>query len=82
MDKKLRKAQGARLLAARKTAGFRSAREAALANGWAESTYRAHESGTRTIGQDDAEKYARRFRSRGADISAQAILFGDEAGAR
>ena len=44
-------------------------------NGWAESTYRAHESGMRTIGQDDAERYAKRFRAKGADVSAQSILF-------
>jgi SOS-response transcriptional repressor LexA len=40
------------------------------------STYRAHEGGTRTIGQDDAERYARRFRAAGANITAPIILFG------
>jgi phage repressor protein C with HTH and peptisase S24 domain len=67
-----RKAQGARLAEARKKAGFRSAREAALRFEWPESTYRAHEGGTRTIGQDDAERYARSF----ANTSAPHILFG------
>jgi phage repressor protein C with HTH and peptisase S24 domain len=75
-----RKAQGNRLKAARKAAGYRSAAEAAEANGWKDGTYRTHEAGTRTIGPDDAEKYAKRFRSRGVDISAPQILF-DEAGA-
>ena len=71
-----RKAQGRRLSAARKDAGFRSAREAALENGWAESSYRAHESGTRTIGFDDAERYAKRYRSKGVGVDASVILLG------
>lgn len=71
-----RKAQGERLAAARARAGWRSARAAALENGWAESSYRAHENGSRTIGQDDAETYARRFRAAGVQVSAQEILFG------
>lgn len=70
----LRRAQGGRLAHARLEAGFRSAREAALECGWPESTYRAHENGGRTIGLDDAEKYAKRYRN----ISAQQILFGEE----
>lgn len=74
----LRQQQGERLRAARLTAGFRSAREAALSNNWPESTVRAHESGTRTIGQDDAEKYARRYRLSGADVTARSILFGQD----
>ncbi len=73
-----RKAQGLRLQDARNQAGYRSARDAAIANNWSESTYRAHERGTRTIGQDDAERYARRFRAAGAKTSAQQILFGDQ----
>jgi SOS-response transcriptional repressor LexA len=73
-----RKAQGRRLAAARKAAGWRSARAAALENGWPESTYRAHEGGTRTIGQDDAERYARRFQAAGVAVTAQAILFDQE----
>lgn len=76
--KDIRKAQGARLTAARMAAGYRSAREAALANGWPESTYRAHEAGSRTIGQDDAARYARRFGGAGVSVSARSILFGDE----
>jgi hypothetical protein len=75
----LRKAQGRRLAAARKQAGFRSARAAALENGWKESSYRAHEGGTRTIGLDDANRYARKFRALGVSVTAQSILFDAEA---
>lgn len=75
--KNLGKAQGRRLAAAREAAGFRSARDAALSNGWPESTYRAHETGTRTIGQDDADRYATRYRAEGVNVTAQAILFGE-----
>jgi len=57
--------RGARLAEARATARFGSARAAAVANGWAESTYRAHESGNRSIGTDDAEKYGDAFECRG-----------------
>lgn len=77
---KTRKAQGERLANARARAGWRSARAAALENGWAESSYRAHENGSRTIGQDDAETYARRFRAAGVQVSAQDILFGPRTG--
>lgn len=73
----IHKAQGARLKKARELAGYRSAREAALSNKWAESTYRTHETGSRTIGQDDAEKYARKFRGMGVNVTAQSILFGE-----
>jgi len=71
-------AQGRRLKAAREAAGYRSARAAALENSWVEGTYRSHETGRRTIGLDDAEKYARRFRVRGASVTAKIILFGDD----
>ena len=76
-DQKIRRAQGSRLKAARAAAGYRSAREAAMQNEWAESSYRAHENGTRTIGQDDAERYAARFRFDGVEVTARGILFGD-----
>ena len=78
-ETELKKRQGRRLEAARKAAGYRSGRSAALDNGWPESSYRAHEAGKRTIGQDDAERYARRFRMRGVKITAQAILFEPQA---
>lgn len=74
----LRRTQGSRLAAAREEAGYRSARDAALSNNWPESTYRAHEAGARTIGQDDAERYAKRYRSAGVSVTAKLILFGDD----
>jgi len=70
--------QGKRLRLAREQAGYKSARAAALDNGWPESTYRAHEAGTRTIGQDDAERYAKRFRHKGAKVTGQSVLYGDQ----
>lgn len=76
---KLRKVQGERLRSARKAAGYRSARAAALENEWPESSYRAHEAGTRTIGQDDADRYAKRFRALGVKVTGQTILYGDSA---
>ncbi|WP_069445751.1 S24 family peptidase [Methyloceanibacter stevinii] len=78
-EEKIRQEQGRRLTEARKAAGYKSAREAALMNGWNENTYRAHEKGRRTIGLDDAQRYSRRFHSRGAACSAQSLLFGDDA---
>lgn len=75
---RIRREQGERLAAIRDLAGYRSARAAALDNGWPESTYRAHESGTRTIGHDDATRYARRFQARGVKVTAQHILFGND----
>lgn len=75
----LRIEQGMRLALARKRAGYKSARQAAESNGWAASTYAAHERGTRTIGQDDAEIYASMFSAGGADLTAKGLLFGDEA---
>jgi hypothetical protein len=79
-DLKIRKQQGSWLAAFRKAAGYRSARAAALANAWPESTYRAHEAGERTIGLDDAQRYARRFQSKGVKVTAKTILFGDPSG--
>ena len=73
----IRKAQGSRLAKARAAAGYKSARAAATENNWPTSTYNAHETGRRTIGQDDAERYARRFRAAGVNVSAKSILFGD-----
>lgn len=75
----MRRAQGRRLQAIRKAAGFRSARLAALECGWPESTYRAHENGSRTIGTDDAIKYSNRFKIEGAKgYNAQWLMFGDD----
>ncbi|MDF0498252.1 helix-turn-helix domain-containing protein [Bradyrhizobium yuanmingense] len=50
-----------RLHAARRSAGFRSAKAAALAHGWSEPTYRAHETGNRYIDTSWEEVYATAF---------------------
>ena len=77
-EEEIRKAQGRQLAMVREAAGFTSARQAALKCGWPESTYRAHESGGRTIGLNDAGRYIHRFTLAGAkDYSAQWVLFGD-----
>lgn len=77
--KKLRRDQGRRLTAVRKAAGYRSSREAALDNHWAESTYRSHENGSRGLRQLEAIKYVHKFKSRGAGgYTAQWVLFGDD----
>ncbi len=73
----LRHRQGNRLKEAREAAGYGSARAAAIANSWPETTYRAHEGGWRTIGQDDADRYAKAFRARGSKITAESVLFPD-----
>jgi hypothetical protein len=76
---KLRAEQGRVLRAAKIAAGFGSAAKAVKASPirdkWTVATYRAHEAGTRTMGQDDAERYAKFFRSHGAKITAIDILF-------
>ena len=51
------------LKSARIAAGYRSAASAALAHGWSENTLRGHESGTRSIHNDDAKKYAAAFKT-------------------
>ncbi|MGO4705316.1 helix-turn-helix transcriptional regulator [Microvirga sp. 2MCAF38] len=71
-----------RLAAARTEAGYRSGRAAALENGWPESTYRAHEAGTRTIGLNDAERYAERFRAVGVSVTGKGILYGPDDAAK
>jgi phage repressor protein C with HTH and peptisase S24 domain len=53
---------GDRLKWARDKAGYRSARSAALANGWVESTYRSHETGGRLFDFDWAARYGRVFK--------------------
>ena len=75
-DERDRKLQGARLVQARLDAGYRTRHAAAVDNDWPPATYSSHERGTRTMGKDDAEKYAKRFRQLGAKTSAEHILFG------
>lgn len=80
-EDKVRRAQGSRLRTIRKAAGFTSARAAALAAGWPESTYRSHEAGTRTIAPRDAQRYAMWFRFKGAKdpkFNGRWIIYGDE----
>jgi hypothetical protein len=62
---------GERLKWARKKAGFRSARAAALENEWKEVTYRSHETGGRGFDYDSAIRYARVFR-----VDAMWLLHG------
>lgn len=53
--------QSARLKAARITAGFKTAREAAQRFGWSEPRYRSHEGAVRRIGHDTLREYANAF---------------------
>jgi hypothetical protein len=53
-----------RLIQARKAAGFRSARAAAIKFGWTVSTYASHENGQSNYGLEKAEKYAHAFKTR------------------
>jgi hypothetical protein len=70
-DAQIRKGQGSRLRTVRMAAGYTSARAAALDAGWPESTYRAHEAGTRTIDPQDAARYVLWFLKHGARDSGQ-----------
>lgn len=63
-----------RLSLARKKAGFESARAAAQAFGWKESTYAAHENGQNGIKPDIASRYSRAFR-----VSPAWLLTGEGA---
>lgn len=53
-----------RLRAARISAGYSSAAEAAQKFGWGEATYRHHENGTRGFAADLAKRYGRAFKVR------------------
>jgi hypothetical protein len=80
-DEKIRKGQGSRLRTVRMAAGYPSARSAALDAGWPESTYRAHEGGTRTIDPRDAARYVLYFLRHGAkgeNFTGRWIIYGDE----
>lgn len=80
-EEKIRKAQGSRLRTVRMAAGFQSARSAALEAGWPESTYRAHEGGTRTIDPRDAARYVTWFLQQGAkgtNFTGRWIIYGDD----
>ena len=80
-DEKIRKGQGSRLRTVRLAAGYPSARSAALDAGWAESTYRAHEGGTRTIDPGDAARYVLHFLkvgAKGENFTGRWIIYGDD----
>lgn len=66
-----------RLRAARIAAGFKSARDAAKANGWVESSYRGHEAGPRAVSRDAAIEYAEAYK-----VSLSWLLTGREDGER
>lgn len=54
-------------------------RSAASECGWPESSYKAHETGLRTIGYDDAMRYVMRFTKEGAKgYTAKWLMFGDD----
>ena len=61
MSEEQQKKIGRRLREARKKAGFSSAADAALALGISYPTYAAHENGTRGIGRETQQLYAKRF---------------------
>ncbi|WP_375157913.1 helix-turn-helix transcriptional regulator [Bradyrhizobium sp. RDT46] len=65
---------GQLLRLARSLAGFSSAKAAAIHFGWSEPSMRAHESGTRKIGPEDAKKYAAAF-----GMTAEAFSGGNAA---
>jgi phage repressor protein C with HTH and peptisase S24 domain len=69
-------ARADRLKAYREAAGFAFASHAAQRYRWGESTYRSHENGTRTIGDDDADKYAAAFSRPGRKITGKDIMYG------
>ena len=57
----VREGRCTRLKKAREAAGFRSARAAALRHSWAKPTYRAHESGNRTLTLEAVKRYGPAF---------------------
>ena len=64
-----------RLFAARRAAGFKSARQAAQKFGWSEATYRAHETATRYLNDGTARHYAKAF-----GVAAAWLLKGEGTG--
>jgi phage repressor protein C with HTH and peptisase S24 domain len=68
--------RGERLAVYRQAAGFKTAAAAARANRWGEPAYRSHENGYRTIGPDDADRYAAGLSRPGRKISGQDIMYG------
>jgi len=75
MDMKAQRRQQGRRLKEARLRFYRSAREAALDNDWPESTYRSHENGTRTMGDDDVARYGKRY-----GVRPEKIMFGGAGG--
>lgn len=81
----MEESMGDRLKAARLKAGYKSARGAALAMGWPPSSYAAHENGQNDFSPDDAERYARAFKTtagwlltgEGSGVPRKTILLGE-----
>jgi phage repressor protein C with HTH and peptisase S24 domain len=71
-----RAARGERLRQYREAAGFKSASAAARELRLVESTLRSHENGTRSIGDDDARRYAEKFSRPVRRITALDIMYG------
>lgn len=61
LERKEREERAARLVAARKAAGYTSAVKAAEAFGWNVNSYKAHEAGRNGFGIADARSYAEAF---------------------
>jgi len=68
-------AKANRLYAARKKAGFKSGRAAALHFGWSASTYCSHETASRFLADETAKIYAAAF-----DVKLEWLLRADGAG--
>jgi hypothetical protein len=70
------KTAGGRLRQARRDAGFKSARSAALRFGWTPSTYASHENGQTPVPTEAANEYAKAF-----GVHAAWLITGDDPGA-
>jgi phage repressor protein C with HTH and peptisase S24 domain len=70
------KARAERLKAYRLAAGFKHASDAATRYHWKQAGYRHHENGTRSIGDDDADRYAAAFSRPGRKITGKDIMYG------
>lgn len=71
LEKREREERAARLLSARKAAGFPGPKAVADKFGWNINNYKAHESGRNGFGLSDAKNYARAF-----GVSLQWLNFG------
>lgn len=72
----IERARAERLRSYRIAAGFGSVQKAADRYGWTASTLRSHENGNRTIGPDDADRYAAKFSRPGRRVTGKDIMYG------